>query len=87
MTLQDLPNSPLPQAIDYAVCIAPETGAAVVIGAYDDEAALDDDVAGMRVPHRYATRVDEGGKHWLVLVEGDSAEPLQALQRYRFRIR
>lgn len=87
MTLQDLPESPLPQAIDYAVCLAPGSGAAIAIGVYDEEAALDDDVADMRIPHRYATRVDDTGKHWLVVVEGDSAAPLQPLHRYGFRTR
>ena len=87
MTLQNLPESPLPRAEDYAVCLAPGSGASMVIGAYDDGAALDDDVAEMRIPHRYATRVDDMDKHWLILVEGDSAAPLQPLQRYDFRIR
>ncbi|BBY45500.1 hypothetical protein [Mycolicibacterium celeriflavum] len=87
MTLQDLPESPLPRAEDYVVCLAPESGASMVIGVYDDGAALNDDVAEMRTAHRYATRVDDTEKHWLVLVEGDSAAPLQPLHRYGFRIR
>ena len=87
MTLQDLPSSPLPRAEDYAVCLAPGSGASIAIGVYDDGAALDDDVADKRIRHRYATRVDDTGKHWLVLVEGDSSAPLQPLQRYDFRLR
>ncbi|RAV15161.1 hypothetical protein DQP55_07300 [Mycolicibacterium sp. GF69] len=87
MTLQDLPESPLPRAQDYAVCLAPGSGASMAIGVYDDSAALEADVEDMRIPHRYATRVDDANKHWLVLVEGDSAAPLQPLQRYDFRVR
>lgn len=87
MTLQDLSESPLPRAEDYAVCLAPGSGASIAIGVYDDGAALEDDVADTRIRHRYATRVDDIAKHWLVLVEGDSAAPLQPLQRYDFRIR
>ncbi|WP_156744575.1 hypothetical protein [Mycobacterium sp. E740] len=87
MTMQDLPESPLPRAEDYAVCLAPGSGASMVIGVYDDGSALDDDVADLRIPHRYATRVDDMDKHWLVLAEGDSAAPLTPLQRYDFHIR
>ncbi|GAT11429.1 hypothetical protein H7I77_14650 [Mycolicibacterium novocastrense] len=86
MVLEDSPQSPLPQAIDYVACIAPGTIDTIVIGAYDDEDTLDGDLAGMRTAHRHATHVDDNGKHWLVVVEGDSDVPLEPLRRYGFRI-
>ncbi len=77
MTLQDLPNSPLPQAQDYAVCLAPGSGASIVIGTYRNRSELDEDVADLKVAHRMATNTDDHGNAWLVVVEGDSVAPLQ----------
>ncbi|MGE2688246.1 hypothetical protein [Mycolicibacterium pulveris] len=86
VTLQDLPQSPLPRAQDYAVCLAPGSFASIAIGAYRDQSERDDDVADLKRPHRYATHTDEHGNAWLVVVEGDDAAPLQPLQRYGFRV-
>ncbi|SEH61671.1 hypothetical protein SAMN04489835_2065 [Mycolicibacterium rutilum] len=86
MTLQDLPNSPLPQAQDYAVCLAPGSGASIVIGTYRNRSELDEDVADLKVAHRMATNTDDHGNAWLVVVEGDSVAPLQPLQRYGFQV-
>lgn len=54
--------------------------------ATSDTTTLDGDLAGMRTAHRHATHVDDNGKHWLVVVEGDSDVPLEPLRRYGFRI-
>lgn len=86
MVLQNPPQSPLPQSIDYVACNAPGTIDTIVIGAYDHEEILVDDLAGMRTAHRHATHVDDNGKHWLVVIEGDSDVPLEPLRRYGFRI-
>lgn len=87
MVLDDLPESPLPRANDSAVCVAPEGAAATAIGVYPEQTSLDDDVADVRRAHRYATRIDESGNHWLVLVEGESAAPLAPLAQYGFQLR
>lgn len=84
VTLQRLPESPLPRADDYAVCVAPTSGAAIAIGVYDDRAALDEDVADFGQAHRFVTHTDDDGAFWLALIEGDSAAPLAPLQRYGF---
>jgi hypothetical protein len=85
MIIDDLPDSPLPRALDSAICVAP-AAPSTLIAVYEDPSFLTRDVRDVPGEHQYAVHTDEIGLTWAFIVEGNDRQPLRALERYGFVI-